>query len=449
MLKLKKIILPLFCLLFYYNANAQILEYEQDSTYGLAKEIDKSTILKLKKSYVLGDGVTIESGNGRLNFSQSLQTSFAVNSFNKDLSGMNSAFNINRARLTMVGNVFDNKISIVARLNFPSDFQSVTTGSRSFNTLLQEGYIEYRASRKHVFNFGLRADYIDSRETRIEGESLGFINRSALSGSFDAIFDYGLRYKGNYKLGGKHLLKPYASITTGDSRSGLQNNFGGFKYGVRIDYLPFDRFSKAGEFYMDDLAREEKPKLVVGVIYSYNDGASSAFGTNGGRFLYGDVNQNILLPKFSKVGADYLFKYNGFYSMGSYFATKATVPSNIKGEFRLNGTFLPYAITQTEEQTKNVVRARLNLGGAYNIQAGYLLKSDWAFGVRYTGLNANAVSANYAQYNKHYTFVCSKYIMGNNLKIQTEIGYEELSNAFKTATQKGNNYAQVMLTVQL
>lgn len=196
----------------------------------------------------MGDGISLRSANGGININQTFQTLYGVSSANKDLSGLNSTFDINRARMTLVGNLFDNKISMVARVNFASNYQSVTTGRRTFNTTLQEAYIEYRPNRTHTFNFGLRADYVDSRETRIEGESLGFINRSAVSGSFDAIFDYGIRYKGNYKLGGKHLLKPYVSITTGDSRSALQKNFGGFKYGIRLDYLPFDKFSKGGEF---------------------------------------------------------------------------------------------------------------------------------------------------------------------------------------------------------
>jgi phosphate-selective porin OprO and OprP len=444
-----KFLLLSICLLLQLTTKAQIENFEEDSTYIRTADASNLQILKLKKSYVLGDGITFQSGYRKINFTQSLQTSFAANSFNKNLSGFNSAFDINRARLTIIGNPIDNKISLVARLNFSSNLQSVTTGNRSFNTPLQEAYIEYRPNRKHVFNFGLRADYIDSRETRTEGENLAFINRSALSGSFDAIFDYGFRYKGTYKLGGRHLLKPYASITTGDSRSGLQKNFGGFKYGVRIDYLPFDKFSKGGEFYMEDLAREEKPKLVIGGIFSYNDGATSALGTNGGRFQYGDVNQNILLPKFTKMGVDYLFKYNGFYSMGSYFATSASVPTNIKGEFRLNGSFSSYPTTQTEIQTNDLVKNRLNLGAAYNVQAGYLLKSDWALGLRYTRLNANAISANFAQYNRHYTFVATKYLSGNNLKVQTEVGYDELNNTLKTLTQKGNFYTQVMFTVQL
>ena len=121
---------------------------------------------------------------------------------------------------------------------------------------------------------------------------------------------------------------------------------------------------------MDDLAREEKPKLVIGLIYSYNDGATSAFGTNGGRFLYGDSSQNVLLPKYSKLGVDYLFKYNGFYSMASFFATNTIIPNNIKGEFRLNGQFAKYANTQTEAFFRALWR---ELGGSF---AGSLREGD-------------------------------------------------------------------------
>ncbi len=423
--------------------------YNNDTTENFTEPEGSIHILKLTKSYTLGDGITLRSANGRFNISQSLQTLYVVNSAYKNISSLSSTFNINRARMTFSANLFDKKFAAVARLNFPANYQSTTTGSRSFNTVLQEAYFEYRPNRTHTFNVGLRADYIDSRETRIEGESLGFIERSAVSGAFDAIFDYGIRYKGNYKLGGKHLLKPYVSITTGDGRASLQKNFGGFKYGIRLDYLPFDKFSSGGEFYMDDLAREPKPKLVIGAIFSYNDGASSAVGTNGGRFIYGDTMLNVVLPKYSKFGVDYLFKYKGFYSMGSLFATQATVSDNIKGEYRLNGQFTTYNNAQTKEQTQNIVLNRLNLGTGFNVQSGYVFPSDWAVALRYSSLNSNTISASFADYNKFYTLVATKYLANHNLKIQFEIGYDELKNALKTATQNGNYYSQIQFTVQL
>lgn len=437
-----------FCMAQFAFAQSDEL-YTRDSTYTFSETSGNVSLLRLKKGYLLGDGITFISGKGNFNLSPSLQTLYAVNTTNKNLSSPSSTFAINRARLNVFSNLFDNKVSLSARLNFAANYASVTTGNRSFNTVLQEANIEYRPNRTHVFNFGLRADYIDGRETRIEGESIGFIDRSLLSDAFDAIFDFGIRYKGNYRLGGKHLLKPYLSFTTGDGRSALQKNYGGFKYGVRLDYLPFDKFSRGGEFYMDDLYREEKPKLVVGVVYSYNDGATSAKGTNGGRWLYGDANQNILLPSYSKFGADYLFKYNGWYSMGGFVLTQAKVPSNIAGEFRLDGSFNAYATSQTAQQIKDRVLSRLNLGKGFNLQAGYLFPIDWAVGARYSTLNENNVSASFSDYDSSYTFVTTKYLSGHALKIQFELGYSQLKEALKTSTQNGNYYSQLQFTIQL
>ncbi len=423
--------------------------YTRDSTYTFTESPGNTHLLRLKKGYLLGDGITFISGKGNFNLSPSLQTLYSVNSINKNLSDPNAMFAINRARLNVFSNLFDNKISLNARINFAANYTSVTTGVRTFNTTLQEANIEYRPNRTHAFNFGLRADYVDGRETRIEGESLGFIDRSLISDAFDAIFDFGIRYKGNYRLGGSHLLKPYLSITTGDGRSALQKNFGGFKYGVRLDYLPFDKFSRGGEFYMDDLYREEKPKLVIGVTYSYNDGATSAKGTNGGRWLYGDAEQNILLPKYSKFGADYIFKYNGFYSLGGFVITRAQVPDNIAGEFRLTGTFNTYSSTQTADQIKSTVLSRLNLGRGFNVQAGYLLPSNWAFGGRFSALKEDNVTATFADNDKAYTFVTTKYLSAHALKIQFELGYSQLRQSLKTSTQNGTYYSQIQFTIQL
>lgn len=449
-MKLYKVFLLLVTLFTCQVLKAQEEErYRTDSLSDATGTTETVHFLKLRKSYGLGDGIALRSNTGGIVFTQSLQTLYGFNSFNKNLSNASSSFEIRRARLTMVGNLFNNKLSTVFRINFPADYQSVTTGRRSFNNTLQEAYIEYRPNRKHVFNFGLRADYIDSRETRIEGESLGFTERSAVSGAFDAIFDYGLRYKGRYRLGGKKVLKPYFSITTGDSRSSLQRNTGGFKYGFRLDFLPFDEFVRGGEYYMEDLQREQKPKLVFGVIASYNDGASSAFGVNGGRFIYGDSLQNVLLPTYTKFGFDYLFKYKGFYSMGSLFATQATVPTNIKGEFRLNGTFNRYSIAQTEAQTQNVVLSRLNIGTGFNMQMGYVFPSDIAVGFRYTQLNSKVQSARFDDYNKFYSLVFTKYLADHNCKFQLEFGHDNLNDPILKLTQDGNYYAQFMFTIQL
>lgn len=435
--------MTLFAIVSFLLGNS-ILAQEIDSTLASSGRVH---LMRLQKSYTLGEGIMVRSSVGRITFNQSLQTLYLVNSAN-NFNTTNSEFTINRARLTMKGNIFDKRISITTRVNFPGNYSSTTTGTRSFNPEMEEALIQFSPSPTHTLNIGLRADYIDTRELRIEGEDNGFIGRSAVSTSFDAVFDYGIRYIGKYNIGGKQILKPYLSLTTGEGRAALQKNYGGLKYGIRLDYLPFDEFTGGGEFRTEDIEREPTPKLVVGAVCSINRGATSAAGTNGGRYLYGDASQNIVLPDLTKCIFDYLFKYRGFYSMGSVVSTSAVVPTNIAGSYKVSGAFTPYS-GLTTHQVDSSVRSFLNLGTGYNIQAGYLFKSDWSLAARYAYLNSDVYSAGFATNNRNYSFVVTKYLSGNNLKIQAEVDYNELNSSLQSTNNKGTTSGQVMFCVNL
>ncbi|WP_269223464.1 hypothetical protein [Flavobacterium sp. IMCC34518] len=449
----KLLFLMLICFFLSLNAWAQDEDMQEsvqseDTEYDsvITKyDTENSSLVRIKKNYKLGDGVTFITKNGSFNITQSLQTLYNMQTPD-EFDSFSSQFRIRRARMKMSGNAFDNKLYYRFRLNFASNYQSATSGARSYNPVLQDAYIEYRPTPNQRINFGLRADYIDTREIRFEGEVLGFVERSAVPDAFDAIFDYGIRYTGTFRVFNKQLIKPYASITTGEGNAALQQNYRGFKYGVRLDYLPFGEFTKSGEFYMEDMIREPKPKLVFGGIYSYADGASSAKGTNGGRYIYGGTTENILLPDYIKYGVDYLFKYRGFYSLGSFVKTKATVPSGIAGEFNLSGVFVPYK-NETPEQIQNKVLSRLNLGYGYNIQAGYLLPSDISFGLRYSHLYQDQQSASFAALNNFYSIVATKYFSGKSFKLQGELGYQEYAEP--TLLANGSYLAQIMLTIVL
>lgn len=439
----------------FFNANSWAQEddlqdekksYEIENDENNSKyDANKVEIVRIKKNYKLGDGITFTSKTGSLNITQSIQTLYNVTTPD-EFNTYSSEFRIRRARMKLSGKAFDDKLYYRLRLNFAGNYQSNTSGNRTYNPVLQDAYLEYRFTSNQQVSLGLRADHIDSREIRFEGETLGFIERSAVPNAFDAIFDYGLRYSATFRLYNKQLIKPYVSITTGEGNPALMQNFEGLKYGVRLDYLPFGGFMKGGEFYMEDMSREKKPKLVFGGIYSYANGASSAKGANGGRYIYGDINQKEIYPDYIKYGIDYLFKYRGFYSLGSLIKTKAVVPDGIVGEFKLDGTFTPYT-NQTPIQIEDKVLSRLNLGSGYNIQAGYLLPSDISFGLRYSHLYQEKQSANFASMDNFYTLISTKYFAGQSFKLQGEIGYQEY--AVPTLLAKGSYLAQIMLTLQL
>jgi len=95
------------------------------------------------------------------------------------------------------------------------------------------------------------------------------------------------------------------------------------------------------------------------------------------------------------------------------------------------------------------VLSRLNVGSGLNLQAGYVLPSDWAFAARYSTLQNDISAASFADYNRFYTFVTTKYLSQHNLKMQFEIGYDALKSSLKTATQSGSYYTNLQVTVQL
>ncbi len=427
-----------------------LMAQDEDALPGADYEVDTANNvpaneMRLMKHYELGDGLNFISKNAKIQFTQSIQVLYGA-STPDDLGSVSSEYRIRRARLNIAGLLFDNKIFFRLRLNLAGDYQSTTTGSRSFNNVVQDALIEYRPSPGQRINFGIRADYTDTREIRIEGESLSFIERSIVSNAFDAVFDYGVRYAGSFRVGGGGILKPYLSFTTGDGTAALQQNFEGFKYGVRLDYLPFGLFSKGGEFYMEDLARERTPKLALGGVFSYNNGISSAKSTNGGRYIYGDSAQKILRPGLTKYGVDYLFKYRGFYSLGDFVLTHSSVPNHIAGEFSLSGDFVPYT-GQTPEQIKSTVLSRINVGSGFNFQAGYLI-SQYAVGARYSYLHQDEQSADFASINRAYALIVTRYFEGNNLKLNMETGYEQFDKTITGENTNGTIYLQVMLTVQ-
>ena len=223
----------------------------------------------------------------------------------------------------------------------------------------------------------------------------------------------------------------------------LQVDHGGFKYGGRIDYLPFGLFTNMGQFRQADIMRERSLKLVVGLNYSYNQGISSRRGRDGGQILYLNENGNESLPDFIKMGADMMLKINGFSLLAEYQKTSSVVPDDITQRVRNNGTVSSSFLVNGEESVKNYINGRMMLGSAYNIQMGYLLKSLYSFDIRFTHLESEEFSFlnNGTFYNRpnYYTFGFSKYFARNyGFKVQASITYVDVNENSTYATQTGD-----------
>ena len=81
--------------------------------------------------------------------------------------------------------------------------------------------------------------------------------RSRVTSSFTTIRDFGLFLRKDIRFRNISRLRNYLEITTGDGRNNFFNkDFGGLKFGGRIDYLPFGTFTNMGQFRTVDIMRE-------------------------------------------------------------------------------------------------------------------------------------------------------------------------------------------------
>jgi hypothetical protein len=348
-------------------------------------------------------------------------------------------FRLRRLRLRLSGNNIQHNLSY--RIQFELSGVS-ETGEESTNLLL-DAFMTYSLNKRTKLTFGQRSLRSDNRELPMSSATLQLVERSRLTSSFASIRDFGFFIQRDFRFKNGSFLRNYLEITSGDGMNNFTKDYGGLKYGGRIDFLPFGLFTNMGQFRQADVMRERSLKLVVGFNYSFNKGISSRRGREGGQILYLDSLGNESLPDFIKMGADLMLKYKGFSLLGEYQSTTSIVPDNITQRVRNNGTTSPSFIINGEENIENYIKNRMMLGSAYNLQLGYIFKNMFSIDTRYTHIESDEFSFlnNGTFYNRpnYYTFGLSKYFARNyGFKIQAAITYVEVDDNSTYPQQTGD-----------
>ena len=118
-----------------------------------------------------------------------------------------------------------------------------------------------------------------------------------------------------------------------------------------------------------DMAYELTPKLSVGVAYSYADGTSDRRGgRSNGDILYMNDRDEIDLPDYAKLVADFAFKYRGFSMLGEYAKTWGYVPSSITKRVRNDGSTATTFDVNGEQNVEAYIKNRMMLGQGFNIR---------------------------------------------------------------------------------
>ncbi len=305
-------------------------------------------------------------------------------------------FIIRRARLKFDGFAFTPKLVYKIELGVSNlDMSGGDIAQLGYtSSMILDAVLKYNFYGNWTVWFG-QTKLPGNIERVISSQQLEFVDRSALNSLFNIDRDKGIQvhYEGEY-------FRSISSISDGEGRNVTVDNAGGYDYTQRFEFLPFGQFTKGGDYSGADLQREQKPKLLLAVTYDYNDRASRQRGQLGS---YMSAKRSL-----STWFADAHFKYNGISSIISYAHKSAP-----------DGAVL--AVDGNDKVTE-----AFYTGSAFNWDAGYLFKNNIQLGLRYTTVTPEKVTQRNNQ--KQYTAAFSKYFVGHNLKIQSDITYIDVEN---------------------
>ena len=297
---------------------------------------------------------------------------------------------VRRARLKFEGVAITPKFQYKVELGLTNrDHGSPIPQTQNSARMILDAVVQYEIGANTHLWFG-QTKLPGNRERVISSAKLQFVDRSLLNSNYNIDRDMGLQLHQKFDIGTMRA-KAIVSVSQGEGRNITTGNVGGFDYTGRVELLPWGAFTSKGDYFGSDLKREETPKLALGLSYDYHDNASRARG-NTGSFL----SQTRTL---STIFADAMLKYKGFSVMAEY-AIKSSDES-------------PVFVDASDGQEYHFVT-----GSALNIQAGYLLQSDWELAARFTSVTPEDILAQ--DDVSMYTLGISKYIDGHNLKVQSD-----------------------------
>ena len=290
---------------------------------------------------------------------------------------------LRRARVRFAGDHRDSRFYYRLTL----DLSGTSELDDAQGIMLFQSFVGYRLTPQHRITVGQRGNPAGPREMQMNSGTLQLVERSRVSSAFATIAEMGIFYDGRMRLTGKQFLRPALAITTGDGANPFGRDYGGLKYAARLDWVPNGLFTRFGQFRQADLVRERSPKLIVGAYANFNQGMSSRRGREQGAILYLDANLDPLLPNYAQVGVDGLLKYRGFSLLAEWIQAQAYVPEEIAYRVRNDGSVASTFEIDGVNDVSAYVRNRMMTGSGFNVQAGYVLPSNWSVDVQATQLN--------------------------------------------------------------
>ena len=334
---------------------------------------------QVKYDGAFGNGLRFETKDGSfgMKFTTRIQPQFN-STLNLEDNTATNRMRIRRARLKFDG------FFIIKDLRYKIEYDVV-------GGYVRDAVIKYRFAEHFDLWFG-QAKLPGNRERIISSANLEMVDRSLFTAFYTIDRDLGVQFHTNSNMGG-WIFKSHWAISAGN---GIRNNFGssGLDYTGKLEFLPFGKFTKKGDYIGGDIYREETLKFAFAIGADYNMSAYKSMGQIG---LILDSEADLLL-----FFGDILLKYRG-YSLMIEAGTRNTPNSSAN-----------------VHDPEGEVTGAFYTGFGMNFQTGYVFKKMWEISGRYAFTQPSVDS--YSNISD-YSAGVGKYIKGHKFKILADFTY--------------------------
>ena len=387
-------------------------------------------------SFSLGDGISFSFNEGDYEFNiyGFIKPTYIYNdekiyTADGEYSNVFRQFKSQNSNLFFTGFAKDEKLSFTIQMDYSS------------SNPLVEAFIGYHFNENTTLYFGQMQVNHNNLEMTHNEDRLRFTNRGILSQTYtENGEEFGLFFETSF--GKSIIFKPTLAITSGDGKNSFgddsrDSDKGGVKFGSRINIFPFGDFSIGNRLSTVDLMHEERPKVQIGFAYSKNMGASNKVGDGHGDFILYDDSGDELFPDYSQLFLDLNLKYRGFSLVLEYADAFASGLDQIYTDPNAFNLLIPQQISEY-----------LVVGDSQGLQFGYFTKNGISIDLIYENLNPefDSYGSSILRKSSNMGVGISKYLAGNNLKIQASLfktGYENLNNLNDDEFMSGSFLVQI------
>ena len=322
---------------------------------------------------------------------------------NQGYSSPESNSLIRRSRLKFKGFAYHPNLTYKLELGFSNrDISGGSNYTSNSPRIIIDASVRWKFNKNLWIQFG-QAKLPGNIERIISSSKLALVDRSILNSKFNIDRDFGLQMRYKFNLSKKFVVKETFAISQGEGRNVSKGNLGGHQYTARIDLLPFGNFKSDGDYSGDDIEREKKPKLLVGVAYDYNNDSVKTRGNTGN---YMETTTGFFKTDIKTLFVNSHFKYMGLSFMGEYANRRSDDAISKSSDGSLTGDIV-------------------SDGSAINFQIGYVTPSNVAMTTRFTNIKFKDIIYNDRE---QLTIGLSKYFVKHKLKIQSDLTSEKSIN---------------------